>query len=157
MPRRLFGLTVALLLSLIAAHESRAQTAACDYSACALSLVPRLSGLDVVRGTSEQRVGSLGFLTPRDVRAVFAGSIAAQEHADRALSIRRVAATLTDAGALLAAAGVTRALATPHGRRVSVAISLTGLALIGASVLPQFGADAELSRAVREYNRQFAR
>ena len=147
----------ALILSLAAAGELGAQTAACTYDTCALSLVPRLSGLDVVRGTNEQRIGSLGFLIPRDVRAAFSGSAAAQQHAGRALSIRRVAAVFTDVGGLIAAAGAVRAFSTANGRRASAVISLGGVALIGASVLPQFAADAELSRAVRDYNRQFAR
>jgi len=148
---------MALALMSGRARRASAQAAPCSYDACALSLIPRMSGLDVARGVREERVGSLGFLFPRDVRAAFDGSAAAQHHAGRALSIRRVAALLTDAGAVLAASGAAHAMATSSGRRASVTISLAGAALVGASVWPQFAADAELSRAVRDYNRQFAK
>lgn len=145
----------AVLASLMVSPHLHAQAAPCTYDACALSLIPRLGGLDVVRGNAEQRVGSLGFVLPRDVRPAFTGNAAAQAHAARAQSIRRVAAVLTDAGGILAAAGLMRALSS-NGRRTSLMVAAGGLALVGASVPPQFAADAELSRAVREYNRQFA-
>jgi hypothetical protein len=147
----------AAAISLSGAPSLCAQSAACTYDVCALSIVPRLSGLDVVRGAREERVGTLSFLLPRAVNAPFVGSDAAQDHARRALSTRRVAAVLTDIGGAAALVGAIHASTAPRDRRWSVYVSLGGAALIGASVLPQFAADAELSRAVREYNRQFAK
>jgi len=136
-------------------HAPSALTSRCTYDACALNIVPRLRGLDVVRGDAEERVATLDFLWPRSVNAAFGGSAQAEHHASRALSIRRIASVMTDVGGLVAAAAAIRAAETPQHRRVSVGISLGGIALLGASVLPQFAADTELSRAVRDYNRQF--
>jgi len=153
---------IALACSVAMCIESKlpaqaAPIARCSYDTCALSIIPRLSGLDVVRGASEERIATLGFLAPTSVNRAFLGNAAAESHASRALRIRRVASIMTDLGGVLALSGALHAAATRTGRSASIAISLGGLTLVGASVLPQFAADAELSRAVREYNTQFAR
>lgn len=155
--QRMMGPFFIALVAGSTTHAQRPLPSPCSYDTCALSLLPRLRGLDIVRGVTEERVATLGFLVPRSVNDAFAGDALAESHASRALSIRRVASAMTDIGALVAATGAIRAGATAHDRRTSTVISLSGLALVGASVLPQFAADAELSRAVREYNRQFAR
>ena len=85
--------------------------------------------------------------------SAFAGSNPAQRHADRALRLRRVAAVLTTVGGALAASGAVRAAATRSGRAVSVAVAGAGVTAFSASVPVHFAADAELSRAVWDYNR----
>jgi hypothetical protein len=149
---------LALLLTTSGLTPMHAQTpdAACSYSRCALGIIPRLSSLDVVRGDREERVGSLSFLFPHDVRGAFAGSAPAQRHAERALSLRRVAAVLTTVGGVLAASGVVRAAATRSGRPLSVAAAGVGVAAFSVSVPVHFAADAELSRAVWDYNRDLS-
>jgi len=92
-------------------------------------------------------------LFPHHVASPFLSSPTATQHADAAFSRRRVAAILTNAGIVMAAAAATRAI--PTARRGTVAT--IGFALIGSSVPIHFAADAELSRAIWEYNRQFAR
>jgi hypothetical protein len=115
--------------------------------------MPRLSALDVVRGSSEDRVGSLAFLFPHSVNAAFRGSDTAQLHASRAYRLRRVAAGLTDVGILMGAAATTRVV--PSSRR-GIAVSVA-FAMVASSVPIHFAADAALSRAVWAYNRQFSR
>jgi len=129
----------------------------CTYDRCALQLVPRLWALDVVRGNSDERVGSLSFFAPTPVRSAFLRVAPAQAHADRAFAIRRVASIVTDVGGILAMSGAARAAATANHRRQSLAVGVLGVLAVGVSVPLQFRADAELSRAVHEFNRQFAR
>jgi hypothetical protein len=118
-----------------------------------LTIVPRLSALDIARGSSEDRVASLAFLAPRSVSVAFRGSDAAQAHAARAYRLRRVAAGLTDMGILIGAAAATPMVPSP---RRGVALSCA-FAIVAASVPIHFAADAALSRAVWAYNRQFSR
>lgn len=125
----------------------------CTYTGCSLNIVPRLTGLDVVLGNGENRVASLAFLFPHHVASAFISSDAATRHADAAFSRRRIAAVLTDAGVVLLASAATHAV-TPARRG---AVGAAGLALVAGSVPIHFAADAELSRAVWEFNRQFAR
>ena len=89
--RRCLALVAAMLLLPV---SMRAQTA-CDYATCALRIVPRLSGLDVVRGDGNERAGSLNFLWPsgtltrafvEDANATLAVSVPLQFAADEALS-----------------------------------------------------------------------
>ncbi len=136
--------------------DAQALDTSCTYSRCALGIMPRLAALDVVRGDREERVGSLAFVFPHDVRAAFAGNEGATRRAAHALAIRRVGAILTTAGAALVVAGGVRAAAVPHGRGPSIAVAAVGVLGFGASVPVHFAADAELSRAVWEYNRELA-
>jgi hypothetical protein len=62
--------------------------------------------------------------------------------------VRRVASTLTDAGALLLAVGGARTLAAGRVDGVGRAVLATGAVAFGASVPLQFAADGHLSRAV---------
>src|SRR4051812_44362424 len=71
-----------------AQEGNRSAASVCDYSRCALTIIPRLSALDVVRGDTETRVASLAFLFPRSVSAIFDGNDAARRHAARAFSQR---------------------------------------------------------------------
>jgi hypothetical protein len=129
----------------------------CRYEYCALSIAPRLLALDVVRGVREERVASLAFLFPARVTSVFAGNEAAEQRATHAFRLRRVAAVLTDVGAIVVASAGSHAVATAHRRGASVTLSGVGLAIIASSVPIHFAADGELSRAVWEYNRRFNR
>jgi hypothetical protein len=68
-----------------------------------------------------------------------------------------VGAALIDGGMLLVGAAATRS-ATVHGDRGwSAGIAGVGIGAIATSIPVQFAADAQLSRAVFEFNRRFAR
>ena len=126
---------------------------ACSYSRCALGIIPRLAALDVVRGDREERVGSLAFLFPRDVRRAFGDNELASRRAAHAFSLRRIGSALTMAGATVAVAGGVRAITVRGSSGSSAALAAIGLSAFVASVPVHFAADAELSRAVWEYNR----
>jgi hypothetical protein len=87
------------------------------------------------------------------VTSAFIPSEAAAQHANAAFSRRRVAAVLTDVGVVFLASAATRAV----GPARRGAVAATGIAFVVSSVPIHFAADAELSRAVWEFNRQFAR
>lgn len=158
------GLAAAVALRVVAAASpATAQVgavspagAACDFTRCGLGLLPRLTGLDVVRGADETPVASLGFLRAGDVRPAFAGDTAAVRHAVMAMRLRRAGAALTTLGIAGAAAAVWRG-ALSHDRAGSAAFAAAGATLFAVSVPVQFAADAELSRAVWIYNRRFTR
>ena len=122
----------------------------CEYARCSLDIVPRLTGLSVVRGASEERVATLPFLWPAPVAHIFGDDSIARRHASTATRRRTLAALFTDVGGALLICGATRF--NGAGRSAIGA----GAALIAASVPIQFAADAELSRAVWSYNRRFA-
>jgi hypothetical protein len=149
----------AAVMALMGVARAGAQSAesTCGYERCALNIVPRLFALDVVRGSTEERVGSLAFLLPSRVSGAFAGSDAAQDHASHAFRVRRVAAVLTDLGMVVVATAGSHAVATAHNRTASATISGIGLAIVAGSIPIHFAADGELSRAVWEYNRRFSR
>lgn len=146
------------LLMLLSTASLPAQRLApdCTYAACALGIAPVWHGLDVVRGTGGAREASLGFFWPRSVHATFAGSDSAVAYADRALSVRRSAAILTDAGAIAIAYTVARQLSGGLGRRDAI-IGAAGAGAFVVSVPLQFSADHLLSRAVWWHNERFAR
>jgi len=156
--RRSLGSLALLLQLLVLAPSARAQgvDSSCTYARCALNIIPRITALDVVRGDQEERVASLAFLFPRDMQKTFASSELAQHHAARALTTRRIAAALTDLGGALIVTALVNA-ATRHEHEIPSDTFFAGVALIGISVPIHFSADAELSRAVREYNRRFSR
>jgi hypothetical protein len=142
---------------LLAPRVSYAQDSSCTYERCGLNIVPRLSALDVVRGASEDRVGSLAFLFPRAVSVPFTGNEIAQRHAEHAFSLRRIASALTDVGVVLTVSAATHAVASARQRDAATAAAIAGGAVIASSVPIHFAADRELSRAVWEYNRRFSR
>lgn len=154
---RKIRLAALLVLGVARGLTAQGTTEGCGYDRCALQLLPRLSAIDIVQGGDERRVGSLSFFAPQTVRGAFTSSATAQVHADHALGFRRAGAALTDIGGVLAILGIARAAATSDHRRGSVAAGALGGILVGISVPLQFRADAELSRAVHEFNRQFAR
>jgi len=138
--------------------------ASCDYAACALSIAPTWNGLAVVRGVRGQRVANLNFFWPGDVSRALVGSDAAAPGLDsavaqakRAVRIRRIGATLTDAGLAVAAAGAVRALSAGRARRSDEILLGAGAAALGLSVPFQFGADGALSRAVWWHNVRYGR
>ena len=153
---RLAGAAIALSFAARTAAGQGADST-CGYERCALNIMPRLLALDVIRGSAEARVSSLGFLFPRRVTTLFVGSEPAQRHADHAFALRRVAAVLTDVGVVVAASAGTRALAASSHREGATAAAIAGVAMVASSVPIHFAADGELSRAVWEYNRRFSR
>ncbi len=130
------------------AARAQAADSSCSYARCSLMIMPRIAALDVVRGADESRVTSLAFLWPRTPVAPFATNAGARVHALHALHLRQLGAMLTDAAIGFAVAGAfeSRTHRSSHLHASAAAI------LFAASVPIHFGADAELSRAVREYN-----
>jgi hypothetical protein len=129
----------------------------CSYESCALGIAPSWNGLDVVHGANGARVASLGFFLPRDISPAFAGNDSALSYAVRAVKVRRVAATLTNVGALMLGYVAIRARRGDGLRgsdRITAAIGATAFAV---SVPLQFSADGLLSRAVWWHNARFAR
>lgn len=151
----------AVVLALVAASAFAprlgAQASCTQYQQCALSIVPRFSGLVVVQGENETPRANLGFIIPgKPLDHVFAGDTTAVRFGREALGQRRVGALLTVSTLLTAVAG--GILAADEDQRT------TGGALLGAAALQgvgtvyfQFKADASLARAVWWYNRRFTR
>lgn len=145
-------------------HGGDAVEPPCAYIDCALRVAPRWNGLAVVRGDSGSTAANLGFFWATDVTAVFKATTAhspaldsAVTAARQAVRLRRVAAALTDGGALLMMAGIAHALFRGRLGRADDAIAGTGAALFVTSVPLQFAADGALSRAVWWYDAQFGR
>jgi hypothetical protein len=157
---------LALLPSLLWAPPAVAQATAtdaasspsprCDYQRCALGIVPAWNGLLVTRGATEQRVANLGFFWTRSLEAVFAGSDSAQRVARGAVRVRRVAAVLTDVGALAVGYAAVSRLSRGEWTGTGQAVGLTGAVLFGASVPLHFAADGLLSRAIWWKNAEYA-
>ena len=150
----------ALVAVAVAPRFSSAQVRAepnCTYQSCALGLVPVWNGLAIVRGESERRVGSLGFFMPGDVSEIFRDDRDAFAAAEDAYELRRVGAALTDAGLILVATGLARAVFQREFDKLSGGLTLGGALSLGAGVPFQFAADGALSRAVWLYNRRFSR
>ncbi len=89
------------------------------------------------------------------MRAPFAGSDVATRLALDATRVRRQATVLSAVGALSVAAGVVQGLR--HHRSAAYGFTGAGASLVLLSVPLHFSADAALSRAVWEFNRQFTR
>jgi hypothetical protein len=147
-----------------AADETRIARGDCAYAACALGIAPRWNGLAVVRGVRGPEVANLHFFWPRDVTAAFRsspslapGADSALAQARRAVRLRRIGATLTDGGLLVAAIGAVGALREGRVRRLDGVLLGIGGAALGLSVPFQFAADGALSRAVWWHNARFAR
>ncbi len=129
----------------------------CTYRECALGFAPLWYGIAITRGMSEEQVGVLGFFVPRDVTTIFSGDSDAVDAASNAQSVRIVAAALTDVGAGLVVTGLARAAFQRDMDGLSKALTLGGVAAIGAGLPLQVVADGFLSRAIWLYNRKFAR
>jgi hypothetical protein len=136
----------------------------CTYSACALNIAPRWSGLAVVRGSDGPQLANLNFFWPRDITTLLRGPMALTPGADsaaaqarRAIRLRRVGAALTDAGILASAIGAIGALRAGRVRPTDGVLLGAGGAALGVSVPFQFAADGALSRAVWWHNRRYAR
>jgi hypothetical protein len=152
---------IAALAILFSAASLNAQAPAretnCTYQACALGLAPVWNGLEVTRGDSQRRVATLGFFIPEDISVVFADDREARDVARDAFRIRQIGAVLTDAGLILGATGIGRALFHWDFDGLSTGLTLAGGASLAAGVPFQFAADGVLSRAVWLFNRKFAR
>ena len=122
------------------------------YQRNALGIAPVWNGLAVVRGAERSRVANLNFFWPRRLDDAFLGD-SARYYGSRAFRTRRVAAMLTDAGALLLAAAVVR-----RGRDEAVArrIAIAGAGAFAVSVPLHFAADDWLARAVWWHNARSA-
>ena len=122
------------------------------YQRDALGIAPVWNGLAVVRGSERSRVANLNFVWPRRMDDAFLGD-SARFYASRAVRTRRVAAMLTDAGALLLAAAVVR-----RGPDEAVArrIAIAGAGAFAVSVPLHFTADDWLARAVWWYTARSA-
>jgi hypothetical protein len=148
---------------LLAQHSASATVvtpragAACSYETCALGIVPTWNGLDVVRGAVGERSASLGFFLPRDITPAFVGSDSAMKYAVRAVKVRRVAASLTDAGALVLGYVAIKQLRDGHLGNSDRVIAAVGGGAFAISVPLQFSADGYLSRAVWWHNLRYAR
>jgi hypothetical protein len=156
------ALNVLLVLIVLSAGAAGAQTSQarepnCTYQACALGLAPVWNGLEVTRGDSQRRVTNLNFFVPVDISNVFAEDREARDVARDAFRIRQVGAVLTDAGLILGATGLGRALFQRDWDTFSSVLVLAGGASLAAGVPFQFAADGTLSRAVWLFNRRFAR
>ena len=155
MKKRLF-----LFLIAFAPLTLSAQTATptnCTYQQCALGLTPAWNGLAITRGDRDEQVALLGFFVPGDVTRAFAGDREAVTAARDAMALRQIGAALTDAGIILTATGVARALFRRDWDKLSTALTIGGgTALVGSAPV-QFAADGLLSRAVWLYNRKFSR
>lgn len=147
---------VCSLVSLFVSARAQAQDSTCEYARCALSIAPRLTSLDVVRGEAETRVASLPFLWPGDVTRIFVTDSVALSLAQRAVRHRRLAALMTDVGIVAAVVGASQ-LHSETDRSRGTALVSGGAMLIVASVPIHFSADADLSRAVWRFNRRFSR
>ncbi|MEP6619620.1 MAG: hypothetical protein ABJE47_09900 [bacterium] len=153
-----------MMLATVASHGLSAQgtaaasdRAACSYAQCALGISPVLSGLDLVRGARNERVGTLNFFWPHSVRPFLLGNDSSVYHADRALHARVIGAALTDVAGVIVAIATVRAVRDHGLQGNNIGLALGGVALLGVSVPFQFSADAHLSRAVWWYNAALAR
>src|SRR4051794_4938521 len=160
----LLSLTRSATAQPLAASSSVGALDACDYQTCALTIAPRLDGLGVVQGGSGARVANLHFFWPRDIAPALApagsrapGADSARTYARDAMKLRRVGATFTDAGVVLAAVGAIGALSHRTIRRSDGALLGVGGSALVVSVPIQFAADAALSRAVWWHNLRYAR
>lgn len=152
-----FVLLSALAVVPFAADAQARPDPNCTYQTCALGLAPVWDGLSVVRGESERRVATLGFFVPGDVSEVFKDDADGLDAAREAVRLRRIGAVLTDAGIVMAATGLARALFQRDFDKLSGALTLAGAGSLGVSIPVQFAADGYLSRAVWLYNRRYSR
>lgn len=157
--RRLVGILALAAAPLAASAQVAAprEEPNCTYQTCALGLAPVWDGLAVVRGEPERRIATLGFFVPGDMSEVFKDDADALDAAREAVRIRRIGAIMTDAGLVLAATGLARALFQRDFDKLSGALTIAGGLSLGASIPVQFAADGYLSRAVWLYNRRYSR
>lgn len=136
---------------------ARAQDSSCSYLACGLRIAPVWNGLDVVRGAEGQRVSGLGFFWAKDVRPALAVNDSSAAYAARAVRVRRVAAVLTDAGALALAYAAGRQLHNGAFTSGDKGAAVAGATAFAVSVPLQFAADGLLSRSLWWFNSSLRR
>jgi hypothetical protein len=150
------GLLATSVATPLAAQATSDPGPACPYAQCGLGISPVWNGLTVVRGQQRLAVANLDFFWPRPVSAAMSGD-SARTYATRAFTVRRRAAVLTDAGALLLLAGAARGAHAGRLDTPSRALLLTGAGSLAVSIPLQFSADAWLSRAVWWHNAVYSR
>jgi hypothetical protein len=153
------GLLVIAHATALLAQEGSIPTASnsCTYQECGLGIAPRLTSLDVVRGSQSELVARLGFFWSSDIRPVFASSDSALAYADQAVRTRRAAAAFTDTGILLLGIAAAMVASDRDLGRAGAAVVTGGAILLGVSYPMQLRADGHLSRAVWWYNSRFTR
>lgn len=156
-PRAAVVAVAMLLVAAPSVSEAQSSVAPCTvYAECAYNLVPRGLGLAVVRGEREEYIASLGFLRAGTLRGAFEGDSLADALGRQAVRTRRAAATLT-VSSLIAIAGAGAVLLADGPDEAAIGLAAYGGVALGLSVPLQFKADGQLSRAVWQYNRRFAR
>jgi hypothetical protein len=140
-----------------AAPDSLSTADTCTYRRCALAVVPSWNGLDLVRGESGEHVAQLGFFWTHDLSPMFADQPQALAYAENAVRTRRIAAVLTDVGAVLLATAIIGGLADSDHADTYRGLAISGALSFGIGVPFQFAADGHLSRAVWWHNTRFAR
>lgn len=152
--RRAVILPLLLATAALQADAARAQAApdsACTYTRCALRVEYRLLSTRLVRGTSGESVGRLGWFGS-GIDVLLAGSDSAAYHARQYRSKRRTSDMLTIGSIALALVAVSQG-ETSEGAPFLLAGA--GLELIA---LPFWlGSRRNLDRAVWLYNRELPR
>ncbi len=152
--------TAMMLVSSSGAHAQRpeptAAPAPCTYQRCALGIAPAWNGLVVTRGISQEQVANLGFFWSGSLDRVFAGNDSALAQGRRAVRVRRIAAVLTDAGAVGLAFAGARAVSRGSLTSTDRVVAMVGGAAFAVSVPLQFAADGLLSRAVWWRNAEYS-
>ena len=144
--------SVAVALLALAPFTARAQGTDCTYAACSVRIAPVWHALDVVRGGDGGRVASLGFFWVKDVSPALAVNDSAAHYAKRAVGVRRVAAVLTDVGALALGYAAIRRASNGSFTRSDRGVAIAGASVFAASVPLQFVADGLLSQSVWWFN-----
>lgn len=143
----------ALLVAVPAAAQAPADTS-CAYAVCALRAERGFLGVTVVRGEAGEVVTDAGFFGGIDLRWAVDGSPAALEHVERYESARsRFYIALGAAVGLSALAGYA-AEEDNGGLAATAYLGALGAAFYGSTQALQ--AEREASRAIWDYNAQFA-
>jgi hypothetical protein len=150
-------LLVSLLLACAASHPAtvRAQTASdstCSYSQCALRVEERFLSTRLVRGTSGESVGRLGWFGS-GVGVLLAGSDSAAYYARQYRSRRRTSNAL----GLTSAALVLLAVATTDDFLDSRALLVAAIGLDLIALPSALRSRGSLDRAIWWYNRDLPR
>lgn len=154
--RLVWHLMLGSLLATGSSTAMRAQTgdSTCAFARCGYGIMPTLTALDVVQGSSERHVASLPFLWSKDVSHLFVSDAEAVQHAQRAAKLRTAGAFVSSAGIALVVTGFVTGLGAGGSPRSTALFGLAGVGVLAASVPVHFAADAELSRAVWIYNQR---
>jgi hypothetical protein len=149
---------VGLLLMAAPAPANAQAVASCDaYTACALSVVPRWTGVAVLRGEQQTHVATLRVSVFRslDPDRVFAGDSLAVAFGRQSLRSARTAAVLSHVGTIAMLVAVVRA--DDRGFDDTDGALMISGAVVGMVSVPfQLRASRQLVQAAWTYNRRFA-